>query len=139
MKVLCINAINTAGMLHEGRVYEVIPDSDLVSSYRILDPQPNGENLAWSRQRFEPVNDEVGEKTTTEQLQPWKERKHTSTEGVISIQEFRKKYGAHGLQLRLLVEEYLDRAPYFRGQADLAEELGIAMADLESALKYDPR
>lgn len=142
MKVLCINAANQ-DILQEGTVYDAINDPNVPANYII-----GGGTLStlhcdatsWSKHRFEVVRSEVFPgKTTTEQLQEWKTRTPTSTEGVCSIAEFRKKYGAHGKQFRLLVEEFIARAPSFEGEEGLSRELGFAMADLEAALKYDPR
>lgn len=54
---------------------------------------------------------------------------------VTSIQEFKTKYGTKGW--RLLVEEFINRAPTFRGDTVLAKGIGEMMADLESALKEE--
>lgn len=54
---------------------------------------------------------------------------------VTSIDEFKAKYGQHGLAFRLTLEEFIQRAPEFKGGFALAKLLGEQMADLESALK----
>ena len=52
---------------------------------------------------------------------------------VASIHEFRKKYGTQGFQL--MVEEFIRRAPEFKGDGDLAKMIGVAAADLQFALE----
>lgn len=51
----------------------------------------------------------------------------------MTIEEFKKKYGERGVSL--VVEEYINRAPPFKGDQVLAGELGEMMACLESVLK----
>lgn len=56
-----------------------------------------------------------------------------SDEPVTNVDELLKKYGYKTIPL--LVEEFINRAPEFKGDLDLAALLGEAMADLESALR----
>jgi|SRR3990167_8393210 len=58
-----------------------------------------------------------------------------SDEPVISIEDFKRKYRANGKTFFLLIEEYIRRASEFPGEGRLAKEIGIACADLESALR----
>lgn len=127
MKVLCTNASGTG--LVQGKVYEVKAVD--AYSYTIGD-----KGFFFSKERFEVVLDTFPSKTTTETLQPWKERRPTSNSSVSSFSGFQFKYGAHGREFRLLIEELVARAPTFEGDQELSREIGIALADLEAALKY---
>lgn len=52
---------------------------------------------------------------------------------VISIAEFKNKYGRRGW--KLLIEEFIKRSPAFSGDEELAKSIGEMVADLESALE----
>lgn len=52
----------------------------------------------------------------------------------MTIAEFKNKYGTGGRGLQILVGEYIYRAPIFPGDDKLAKEIGMALADLSSAL-----
>ncbi len=51
----------------------------------------------------------------------------------MTMQEYLEKYGYRGLSI--VVEEFIRRSPAFAGDIRLAEQLGIMLADLESALR----
>lgn len=51
---------------------------------------------------------------------------------VITLDEFQKKWGTHGWQLP--IEEFIRRAPEFKGDLELAKVIGEIFADLESVL-----
>ena len=53
---------------------------------------------------------------------------------VISIEDFKRKYGRGGKTFILLIETFIARSPEFPGGERLVKEIGIACADLESAL-----
>lgn len=46
-----------------------------------------------------------------------------------ALQEFVKKYGVKGLGL--VMREFINRAPAFKGDAELASELGKMVGELE--------
>ena len=50
------------------------------------------------------------------------------------IARFQARYGDAGASFRLLVEEFLQRAPEFPGDLALARRISEALADLEYAL-----
>lgn len=52
---------------------------------------------------------------------------------VTNLPEFVAKYGQHGA--RLLVESFIRAAPEFPGDVNIANDLAILMADLQSVLK----
>lgn len=52
------------------------------------------------------------------------------------VSEFKAKYGEHGAGLRLVIEEFIKRAPEFKGDSELAKMIGEGMADLEAVLRY---
>lgn len=51
------------------------------------------------------------------------------------MEKFKQKYGTKGTGFRLLVEEFVHRAPEFKGDRMLAEAIGVAMDDLERMLQ----
>jgi len=55
---------------------------------------------------------------------------------VASLADFKAKYGNGGEELQNLVRRFVREAPAFEGERELAIQLGIAMADLESMLRY---
>lgn len=57
------------------------------------------------------------------------------TQTVISIHEFKKKWGTE--TWRLLIETFIKRAPSFPGDLELARAIGEMVADLGSALKTE--
>jgi hypothetical protein len=62
-------------------------------------------------------------------------RKTSGCKVVTSMPEFIAKYGVRGVPL--LVEKLILEAPPFKGDAALAEALGVVMADLESAVRAE--
>jgi hypothetical protein len=52
---------------------------------------------------------------------------------VTSVQELKQKYGNKGISL--VISEFINRAPSFKGDSELAAEIGRMTADLEAALK----
>ncbi len=46
--------------------------------------------------------------------------------------EFLEKYGTHGW--RLVIEQFIERAPEFKGDKEIAKIIGEIVADLESVL-----
>lgn len=62
-----------------------------------------------------------------------------SDDTVINISDFRKKWGVRGENLNTIISDYIRLAPSFPGDTKLASDIGVAMADLESALKMDYR
>lgn len=48
------------------------------------------------------------------------------------LQDFVKKYGTRGFGL--VLREFIQRAPEFQGDAELAKELGTMMGELEAIL-----
>lgn len=53
----------------------------------------------------------------------------------MTISAFQEKYGHSGKALVLLVGDFIRRAPEFKGGEALAYQIGIILADLETALK----
>jgi len=51
----------------------------------------------------------------------------------MGMKEYLKTYGYHTLSI--LIAEFIERAPEFTGDKQLAKELGVVSADLESALR----
>ena len=56
-----------------------------------------------------------------------------SSNAVSTIQDFIRKYGTDSLDL--VVSEYIQRAPAFKGDAIIAVQIGEMMADLKTALR----
>lgn len=53
----------------------------------------------------------------------------------MTIKEFKVKWGHDALGFQLVLEEFISKAPEFKGDGALAGLLGEAMADLASALR----
>lgn len=51
-----------------------------------------------------------------------------------NLEEFKSKYGETGYSFIFLIEEFIKRSPEFKGDTELAKEIGIAIADLQIAL-----
>lgn len=106
MKVRCINATDVDLQLNE--VYLVTNEDERSYSLERID-----RSCLFLKTRFEVLPDT----------------------GVADLVDFRKKWGKHGERLEALVSKFILLAPSFPGDADLSEQLGFAMADLEVALK----
>lgn len=57
--------------------------------------------------------------------------------GAMTKAEFLKKWGTHGWTL--VIEEFIQRAPSFHGDLELAKTIGEIVADLQSVLEIKPK